>query len=90
MNWRRAYAVFQIWFVICLTSALGAGCYTVVVIGVCRKLIGLSDNVAVFAIGLPFFLVLLLVFIKLLPTSLRKAGMLSDDPELFGPWFDNK
>lgn len=87
MNWRRAYAVFQIWFVICLASAFGAGCYTVVVIGVCRKLIGLSDNVVMFAIGLPFFLVFLLVFIKLLPTPLRKAGMLSDDPERFGPWF---
>lgn len=38
-------------------------------------------------IGLPFFIVLLIVFVKYLPKPLRKAGMLSDDPEKFGPWF---
>ncbi|WP_155628548.1 hypothetical protein [Burkholderia territorii] len=47
----------------------------------------MSDNVSVFAVGLPFFIVLLIVFVKYLPKPLRKAGMLSDDPEKFGPWF---
>jgi hypothetical protein len=55
--------------------------------GICRRVLGWSDNVSVFAVGLPIFIVLLLVFIKFLPKPLRKAGMLSDDPEKFGPWF---
>jgi hypothetical protein len=38
-------------------------------------------------IGLPLFIVLFLVFAKYLPKPLRKAGMLSDDPERLGPWF---
>ncbi|SIO44082.1 hypothetical protein [Paraburkholderia phenazinium] len=87
MNWKRLYATLQIGFVVCLASFFSAGCYTVVVIGICRRLIGLSDGVSVFAIGLPFFIVLLAVFVKYLPKPLRKAGMLSDDPGNFGPWF---
>jgi hypothetical protein len=47
----------------------------------------LSDVVSVFAIGLPFFIVLLAAFVKYFSKPLRKAGMLSDDPERFGPWF---
>ena len=87
MNWKRLYATLQIGFVIFLASFFCAGFYTVVVIGVCRRIIGLSDGVSVFAIGLPFFIALLAVFVKYLPKPLRKAGMLSDDPERFGPWF---
>ena len=87
MNWRRLYATLQIGFVICLASLFSAGFYTVVVIGICRRVIGLSDGVSMYAIGLPFFIVLLGVFVKYLPKPLRKAGMLSDDPERFGPWF---
>lgn len=65
----------------------GAGFYAVVVIGICRRVIGLSDNVSVFAIGIPFFIVVLAVFLKYLPARLRRAGILSDAPEKFGPWF---
>jgi hypothetical protein len=87
MNWRRLYAVSQIVGVVGGISIGSAGFYAVVVIGICRKLIGLSDSIAVFAIGLPFFIVLVIVFVKCLPSRLRKAGMLSDDPSKFGPWF---
>lgn len=38
-------------------------------------------------IGLPLFIGLVIVFVRVLPTSLRNAGMLSDEPEKFGPWF---
>lgn len=89
MNWRRLYAVSQIIGVVGGISVGAAGFYAVIVIGVCRKLIGLSDNMSLFAIGLPFFIVLLIVFVKYLPARLRKAGMLSDDPSKFGPWFRN-
>ncbi|MEJ2768268.1 hypothetical protein [Mycetohabitans sp. B46] len=87
MNWRRLYAVSQIVGVVGSVSVGAAGFYAVIVIGVCRKLIGLSDNVSVFAIGFPFFIVLLVVFVKYLPRRLRKLGVLSDEPEKFGSWF---
>jgi hypothetical protein len=68
-------------------SAGGAGFYAVIAIGICRRMIGLSDNVSIFAIGLPFFIVLMMAFVKYLPGWLKKAGMLSDEPKRFGPWF---
>jgi hypothetical protein len=49
----------------------------------------LDEDIAFSAIGLPLFLILMVVFIRLLPKHLRKAGMLSDDSERFGPWFKN-
>jgi uncharacterized membrane-anchored protein len=87
MNWRKLYAVSQIVGVVGGVSVGAAGFYAVILIGVCRKLIGLSENFSVFAIGLPFFIVLLAVFVKYLPRHLRKLGVLSDDPAKFGPWF---
>jgi uncharacterized membrane-anchored protein len=87
MNWRRLYSAIQIVGVVGGISVGAAGFYAVIVIGICRKMIGLSDNVAILAIGLPFFIVLVAVFAKYLPSRLRKAGMLSEDPSRFGPWF---
>ncbi|WP_193099934.1 hypothetical protein [Burkholderia sp. Z1] len=90
MNWRRLYAVSQIVGVVGGASIAASGFYAVIVIGICRKLIGLGENISVFAIGIPFFIVVLAVFVKYLPRHLRKAGMLSDDPEKFGPWFKSR
>ncbi|MDR5823707.1 hypothetical protein [Caballeronia sp. LZ043] len=87
MNWRRLYAVIQILGTVGCISIAAAGLYSVILIGICRRLIGLSENVSVFAIGIPSFLLLLTVFVRYLPAHLRKAGMLSDAPEKFGPWF---
>lgn len=89
MNWRRLYAVSQTVGVVGGISVGAAGFYTVIVIGICRKILGLSDNFSLFGIGFPFFIILLLIFLKYLPRRLRKAGMLSDEPEKFGPWFKN-
>ncbi|AJY16872.1 hypothetical protein UA19_03247 [Burkholderia multivorans] len=90
MNWRRLYATAQIWLMVCLVSIFSTGCYTVVLIGICRKLMGLSDGVSAFSIGLPFFIVFLVLHIRFFPKPLRKAGMLSDDPSKFGPWFKSE
>ena len=87
MNWRRAYATFQIWFVLLLASAFTAGCNTVVVVGICRLALKLSDDVSVFLIGIAVFFIQLPIFFKYLQKPLRTAGMLSDNPERFGPWF---
>lgn len=87
MNWRRLYATLQIWIMVGMISFATAGCNTVVVIGICRKLLGWNDSVSAFGVGFPAFIVMFIVFAKHLPKPLRKAGMLSDDPEKFGPWF---
>jgi hypothetical protein len=89
MNWRRCYAVFQIWFTVCLASAVGAACWAFLVAGLCRLIFKLDEEIALLSIGLPLFLILLSLFIRFLPKHLRKAGMLSDDPSRFGPWFKN-
>lgn len=87
MNWKRLYATLQIWFMVCLASVFSAGCWSFLVAGVCRIAFKLGDNESMLLIGLPLFIVLFLVFAKYLPNSLRKAGMLSDDPKKFGSWF---
>lgn len=86
MNWRRAYAVFQIWFTIFLASAVGAGCWSFLVAGLCRLAFRLDEEMALLLVGLPLFLLLLPPFIRFLPKPLREAGMLSDEPSSFGPW----
>ncbi|WP_354673619.1 hypothetical protein [Cupriavidus alkaliphilus] len=87
MNWERLYAMLQICFMIGLASAFSAGFWSFVVAGLCRIAFGLRDEESMLLIGLPSFFALFLVFAKLLPKPLRKAGMLSDDPSKFGPWF---
>ena len=89
MNWKRFYATLQIWFMVCLASGFSAGFWSFVVAGLCRIAFKLGDDESMLLVGLPLFVVLFLVFAKYLPTPLRKAGMLSDDPERFGPWFKN-
>ncbi|WP_157658636.1 hypothetical protein [Burkholderia ubonensis] len=87
MNWRRLYATTQIYGVVGGVAVGGAGCWAFLVAGLCRIAFDLDDNESMLLIGLPFFIVLLIVFVKYLPKPLRKAGMLSDNPEKFGPWF---
>ena len=87
MNWRRVYATLQIWFVVSLAAAFTAGCNAVVVIGVCRLVLKLNDDVSMFWVGIPVFFIQVPIFFKYLRKPLRTAGMLSDNPERFGPWF---
>lgn len=87
MNWRRLYAASQIFFTVCLASSVGAGCWSFLVSGLCRIAFKMDDTIALLSIGLPLFIILFFVFARYLPKPLRKAGLLSDDPEKFGPWF---
>lgn len=41
---------------------LGARFYAIILIGICRRVIDLSDNVPVFALGIPFFIIVLALF----------------------------
>lgn len=86
MNWRRLYATLQILFTVCLASAVGAGCWSFLISGIFGMILKMGDDAALLSVGFPLFAVLFLVFLRYLPRSLRKAGMLSDDPKKFGPW----
>jgi len=66
-----------------------AGFWSFLVAGLCRIAFKLGDNESMLMIGLPLFVILFLLFAKHLPKPLRKAGMLSDEPSKFGPWFKN-
>ncbi len=87
MNWRRFYATIQIGFVISLMATASSCLYMVVAVWISRKIFELNESFALLWIGLPVFIILLVIHIRLLPKPLRKAGMLSDEPEKFGPWF---
>jgi hypothetical protein len=87
MNWRRLYATMEIWAAVGLFSLFGSGCWSFVIAGICRLAFKLEESSAYLLIGLPLFIVLSIWFIRISPKHLRKAGMLSDDPETFGPWF---
>ncbi|NUA26640.1 hypothetical protein FCJ59_07460 [Cupriavidus basilensis] len=86
MNQKRLIATLNTWFILGLASAFGAGCWAFVTAGVCRIAFHLEENTAMLFIGAPLFVVLLIWFWRILPKHLRKAGMLGDEPERFGPW----
>ncbi|AMR80787.1 hypothetical protein [Cupriavidus nantongensis] len=87
MNWKRLYALLQICFMVGLAAAFSAGFWSFVVAGICRIAFALGESESMLLIGLPLFVALFFVFAKYLPKPLRKAGMLSEDPSAFGPWF---
>ncbi|WP_153076406.1 hypothetical protein [Paraburkholderia bonniea] len=90
MNWRRLYATVEIYLTLGLFSLFGAGCWAFVIAGILRLTFQIDENKAILLIGLPLFIVLTIWFIRLLPKHLRKAGILSDEPEKFGPWFKDR
>lgn len=87
MNWRRLHATLEIWTTVGLFVFVGAGFWSFIVTGLCRIAFRLGDTEAILLIGLPMCLGLGSFLARLLPSRLRQAGMLSDDPEKFGPWF---
>lgn len=87
MNWKRLYAAVQTTCVV-WGSAISAGIIlAMLATGLCRYVFNFEEKPAMLFVFLPVFLVLTTYWIKKLPDRLRKAGMLSDEPERFGPWF---
>ncbi|MGN5476821.1 hypothetical protein ACTMU2_07245 [Cupriavidus basilensis] len=64
----------QICFMVGLASAFSAGFWSFVGAGLCRIAFGLTENESMLLIGLPLFVVLLLVFAKHLPKAMRKRA----------------
>lgn len=87
MNWRRFYATLEIWVTVGLFVFVGAGFWSFIVAGLCRIAFRIGDTEAMLLIGLPMSLGMSVLLARLLPSRLRRAGMLSDEPEKFGPWF---
>ncbi len=87
MNWRRLYATLEIWVTVGLFAFVGAGFWSFIVAGLCRIMFQLPDTEAMLLIGLAMSLGVGTLLARLLPSRLRRAGMLSDEPEKFGPWF---
>jgi hypothetical protein len=90
MNWRRLYATAQVWCAVGLFAFIGAGSSSFAIAGLCRLAFHLRENVAMSLIGFSLFVILFVVFVRGAHEPLRKAGMLSDDPEKFGPWFKDR
>jgi len=89
MNWKRLYATVQ---TVCVVwgSAVGAGIIVATLAtGLCRYVLNLDEKPAMLFVFCPLFLALVAYWVRTLPLRLRKAGMISDEPERFGPWFKN-
>jgi hypothetical protein len=87
VNWKRFYATIQIFFVVGGAAFAAAGFYAFLAILGAQKIIGASEDVSIFFIGIPIFLGLFAFFVKRFPAQFRKSGFLSDSPKKFGPWF---
>ena len=87
MNWKRLYAFVQMTGVV-WGSAVGAGIiFAMLATALCRFALNIDEKPAMLFVFCPVFPVLMVYWVKKLPSRLRKAGMLSDNPEKFGPWF---
>lgn len=87
MNWARLYATFQIWFVVCVASMTGAAFWSFLLTGGVRWLFGMGEDPAMLFVWLPSFVASTFWLAPRIPKDLRRAGLLSDEPERFGPWF---
>lgn len=87
MNWRRIFATVQIYVTLYCASLGSAACWAFIISGLCRIGFGLGENESLIFIGIPIFVFLFVLFVKKLPEPLRRAGMLSEEPEKYGPWF---
>ena len=90
MNWRRLYAVFHTCLVVGGAATAGATFWAMVIAGISRIAFGLSETSAMTFIFTPLLLGIAIYLVMVLPKSLRRAEMLSDEPKRFGPWFTNR
>lgn len=87
MNRKRLFVTADFWLVVGLFSLFGAGCWAILIAGICHLIFGLEGVAANLFIGVPLFIVLFVWLICSSPKYLRKAGILGDYPDKLGPWF---
>jgi hypothetical protein len=89
MNWRQLYATVQTQFVLFFISGTAATFWAFVAAEICRIAFGFEENKAQMLIGVPLFVALLLWLVQALPDTLRRLSMSRDQPEKFGPWYQD-
>lgn len=87
MNWARLYAAFQIWFAVCVASMTGSAFWSFLLAGGVRWAFDIGEDSAMLFVWLPSFVVSTFWLASRIPADLRRAGLLSDEPESFGQWF---
>lgn len=87
MNWQRLYVTLQIKILVG-SIAIGSGiCWGVAIDALSQFMFDLDKFSALYWIGIPSSILITVMSFLCLPKALKKTGMLSDDPEKFGPWF---
>jgi len=76
MNWRKFFAAERTITIVGSIALGSSGIYAFIVAGLCRIMFDLDENKALIWIGIPLFVVLLIVHICLLPKQLRKTGLI--------------
>lgn len=90
MNWRRLYATCQILSVVWLLS-IGMGIFwSFLLAGIVRVAFHLNEGSTLIFVAIPVAIAIAIWGVIYLPAHFRKAGILSDDPRKFGPWFEKK
>jgi hypothetical protein len=76
MTWQKILAAERTITIVGSIAVGSSGIYAFIVSGLCRIMFDLDENRALLRIGIPLFIVLLIVHICLLPKQLRKAGLI--------------
>ncbi|TAL95798.1 MAG: hypothetical protein EPN73_12175 [Paraburkholderia sp.] len=76
MNWKKTLAAERTITIVGSIAVGSSGVYAFIAAGLCRIMFDLDENMALLWIGIPLFVVLLIVHICLLPKHLRKAGLI--------------
>jgi len=71
----RFHATLQIFFVVGGASVAVSGFYAFLVMLVAQKFMGLSENISIFFVGLPIFLILF-VFFKTIAGAIPEVWLL--------------
>lgn len=87
MNWQRLYAVVQIFLVHAISWVLSVVFFAYVISALAKLIFGIEEEKSYFYCGVPALLVFSVMYFFYMSASLRKAGVLSDEPRKFGSWF---
>jgi hypothetical protein len=79
--------MLQISAVVGGSAIVGAVFWGMVLTAISQKIFEMSEVESMALVFLPSSILILVYLLISLPSPLRKAGMLSDDPSKFGPWF---
>jgi hypothetical protein len=86
-NYARLYSVFQRVIVYLAAWVASAFVFAVVAAGIAKTIFNFDEVASLLWVGGPSLILLSILFYTYMPGSLKKAGVLSDEPKSFGSWF---